>query len=106
MIEFYTRHFDYEQYQNSNDRIVELCPKSTGVSILLHPASKGQKEGQALVKLVFDIERVEKFHADAEEKGLKFGPVHKANGYVFANAKDPSGNSISISSRAFSSQIP
>ncbi|HEX8049272.1 MAG TPA: VOC family protein, partial [Rhizobium sp.] len=28
-------------------------------------------------------------------------PLHQADGYVFANAKDPSGNPIAISSRAF-----
>jgi len=29
------------------------------------------------------------------------GAVHQANGYSFANAKDPDKNSISISSRSF-----
>jgi hypothetical protein len=30
---------------------------------------------------------------------LKFGAVHQTDGYVYANGKDPSGNSIAISSR-------
>jgi hypothetical protein len=35
--------------------------------------------------------------------GLEFGSTHHdhANGYCFANAKDPDGNSISVSSRGF-----
>jgi hypothetical protein len=33
--------------------------------------------------------------------GLKFGATHRADGYSFANAKDPDRNSVSISSRAF-----
>ena len=39
----------------------------------------------------------------AADKGLMFGPVHQANGYQFANAKDPDHNPVSISSRAFRS---
>lgn len=31
--------------------------------------------------------------------GLAFGPVHGAPGHCFANAKDPAGNAIAISSR-------
>jgi predicted enzyme related to lactoylglutathione lyase len=61
----------------------------------------GKKEGQALVKLVFDVEDVPKFLGLASEKGLVFGPIHEADGYVFTNANDPSGNSVSVSSRAF-----
>jgi hypothetical protein len=30
--------------------------------------------------------------------GLKFGAVQEADGFEFANAKDPAGNSIPISS--------
>jgi predicted enzyme related to lactoylglutathione lyase len=54
-----------------------------------------------MVKLVFDVEDVEAFCAQARARGLKFGALHKGDEYVFANAKDPSGNSISVSSRAF-----
>ncbi|WP_425248535.1 VOC family protein [Chelativorans salis] len=85
----------------NGDRIVELRPNGDGISILLYPAAKGQKEGQALVKLVFDVEDVPEFLRLASDKGLVFGPIHQADGYVFANAKDPSGNSVSVSSRAF-----
>ncbi len=73
---------------------------------MLHPASKGQKPGQALVKLVFDVEDVEGFCAESKTRGLAFGPLHKADGYMFANAKDPSGNTVSVSGRAFRHQRP
>jgi hypothetical protein len=39
--------------------------------------------------------------AHAATQGLKFGATHQANGYAFANAKDPDKNTVSISSRAF-----
>lgn len=73
-----------------------------GACIMVHQASKGQKSGQSAVKLVFDIKNVEVFSAKCASHGLKFGTLHRANGYVFANARDPCGNPISISSRAFS----
>ncbi|MEQ8601080.1 MAG: VOC family protein [Devosia sp.] len=101
MISFYSGLFSFTAVQRSGDRLVELRPNSDGISILLHPAAKGQKEGQALVKLVFDVEDVPEFLRLATKKGLVFGPIHQADGYVFANTKDPSGNSVSVSSRAF-----
>jgi hypothetical protein len=30
-----------------------------------------------------------------------FGAIHRVPDYEFANGKDPSGNSVSVSSRAF-----
>jgi len=53
------------------------------------------------VKLVFDVPDVDAFRRTARAKGLIFGKVHKADGYAFANAKDPSKNSVQVSSRAF-----
>ena len=67
---------------------------------MLHPASAKQKQGQSVVKLVFDVDDVAAFITEAAENGLKFGALHQADGYVFANAKDPNGNSVSVSSRA------
>ena len=101
MVAFYSEHFGYSARQLPGDRIVELLPENDGVSILLHPAAKSQKEGQALVKLVFDVEDVTGFCIAAKARGLDFGPVHQTESYAFANAKDPSGNSVSVSSRAF-----
>lgn len=98
---FYQRHFGFDVVRIEEDRIVELVHPSTGLGILLHPASTGQKEGQVLVKLVFDVEDVPAFVARAKQDGLAFGKIFQADGYCFANAKDPSKNSIQVSSRAF-----
>ncbi len=100
MADFYATHFGFRVVQRPGDRIVELCPPAGGAAILLHPAGKRQKEGQALVKLVFDVEDVAEFCRISAENGLVFGPIHQADGYAFANAKDPSDNSVSVSSRA------
>ena len=102
MADFYCRFFDFSVHRSESDRIVELSPKSAGMTILLHPLASRQKEGQVLVKLVFDVEDVAAFCASAKSKGLEFGKVHEADGYSFANAKDPARNSVSVSSRAFS----
>ncbi|HWU49714.1 MAG TPA: VOC family protein [Asticcacaulis sp.] len=104
MIDFYGAHFGYTARHIPNDRIVELLPPGNGAVLLLHPAAKSQKEGQVLVKLVFDVEDVAEFCAAARLKGLGFGALHRGDGYIFANAKDPSGNNICVSSRAFASR--
>lgn len=101
MVAFYRDHFGYEALQEPGDRIVEMRPNGPGVILHLHPMAKGQKAGQVLVKLGFDVEDVEAFAAQAAKQGLVFGKPFRANGYLFANAKDPAGNSISITSRAW-----
>lgn len=101
MIAFYGTHFGYTAWQEPGDRIIELRPKGAGAILQLHALAKGQKEGQVLVKLGFDVEDVDAFLAEAAARGLKFGKPFVANGYKFANAKDPSKNSISVTSRAF-----
>ena len=68
---------------------------------MLHPLGRGRKSGQTIAKLIFDVPDVGAFCTRAAEHGLPFGAVHKADGYVFANARDPAGNAISISSRAY-----
>jgi len=99
--DFYCTHFGFEVLRLDGDRIVELVAQGTGCNILLHPMPAGRKEGQTLVKLVFDVEDVEAFCQHAQERGLTFGAIHRADGYCFANAKDPAKNSICVSSRAF-----
>jgi hypothetical protein len=37
--------------------------------------------------------------------GLEFVAIHHASGNSFANAKDPDGNAISISSRRFAGKL-
>ena len=101
MARFYCQHFGFEVLRLEGDRIVELVAQGGGAHLLLHPLSKGRKEGQTLVKLVFDVEDVERFCREAQERGLVFGSIHRADGYSFANTKDPAQNSVSISSRAF-----
>lgn len=101
MAAFYCLHFGFEALRLEGDRIVELVSQGTGANVLLYPMSKGRTEGQTLVKLVFDVEDVEGFCRDAKARGLLFGSIHRADGYSFANAKDPSKNSVSVSSRAF-----
>ncbi|AYG60506.1 VOC family protein [Rhizobium jaguaris] len=100
-IAFYEKHFGFKPLRQDGDRIVELLAPDGGANLMIHPAAKTQKMGQSLVKLVFDVEHVEAFRAKCANVGLEFGPLHQADGYMFANAKDPCGNSISISSRAF-----
>ncbi|WP_341809916.1 VOC family protein [Paraburkholderia phenoliruptrix] len=99
--EFYARHFGFACKLDTDGRIAELVSPHGGAIIMVHQAGKGVKAGQVLVKLVFDVEDVESFKNQCAQGGLEFGPSHQADGYSFANAKDPDGNSISISSRGF-----
>lgn len=98
---FYQRYFGYAVSKLEGDRIVELVASDGGANIMLHQAAKGQRSGQSTVKLVFDVADVDGFCRNSAAAGLAFGPVHRADGYAFANATDPSGNPISVSSRAF-----
>ena len=86
MVAFYSRHFGYTAFQRPGDRIVELRPLGEGTAIRLHPAAKGQKQGQAQVKLNFEVDDVAAFARAAKKRGLAFGPLHDGMGYVFANA--------------------
>ncbi|PDT03780.1 glyoxalase [Rhizobium chutanense] len=98
---FYEKHFGFKATTLPGDRIVELVAQDGGANIMLHQAAKGQRSGQSTVKLVFDVEDVEAFCTRCAENGLEFGAIHKADGYLFANTRDPCQNSISVSSRAF-----
>lgn len=99
--DFYCRHFGFASSGEVVEGLIQLDATNGGAGILIHPAAKSVKLGQAGVKLSFHVADVEAFKADAARRGLQFGTTHQANGYVFANAKDPDKNSISISSRAF-----
>jgi predicted enzyme related to lactoylglutathione lyase len=98
---FYSEHFGFKTSGEIYEGLIELQAVSGGASILIHQAAKSVKLGQVGVKLSFHVEDVQAFAAAAAKKGLKFGAIHEANGYQFANAKDPDKNSVSISSRAF-----
>lgn len=99
MAQFYADLFGYTVHTAAGDRIVELRPPGSGTTLLLHPMGKGRKQGQTLVKLTFATDDAPGFCDAARVKGLEFGALHKADGYVFANAKDPAGNSVSVSGR-------
>lgn len=98
---FYCKYFGFSEVRQDGDRIVELIASNGGANIMLHPMSDGRKDGQTLVKLVFDVRDVDAFCQTAKDRGLTFGPIHRVDGYCFANAKDPAKNAISVSSRAF-----
>jgi catechol 2,3-dioxygenase-like lactoylglutathione lyase family enzyme len=100
-VAFYTTHFGFHATQDEGDRIVELVCPNGGANLMIHPAANGQKQGRSTVKIIFDVEDVESFIKISAATGLNFGTPHKADGYVFANAKDLDGNSISVSSRVF-----
>ena len=99
---FYKRYFGFRVHREKGDRIVELeSPVEGGTGIMLHPLGRGRRDGQTVAKLVFDVPDVQAFCVESAERGLPFGTIHKADGYAFANAKDPAGNSISVSSREY-----
>lgn len=98
---FYEQNFGFVSEKHTDDRVTELRSANGGAILMVHAAGKSVKTGQVTVKLVFDTRDVEGFKEKCMAQGLKFGATHKADGYSFANAKDPDGNTISISSRAF-----
>lgn len=97
---FYSRFFGFETTGHVVEGLIELT-SSTGTSILVHQAAKSVKLGQVGVKLVFSVRDIEDFKSRSLERGLAFGSTHHANGYSFANARDPDKNTVSISSRAY-----
>lgn len=98
---FYSEHFGLQTTGEVVEGLIELRAIHGGAGILIHQAAKSVKLGQVGVKLSFHVQDVAAFAARAAARGLKFGAIHQANGYQFANAKDPDKNSVSISSRAF-----
>jgi len=99
--DFYQRHFALQPQPSGLRGWLELDGVEGGCSIALHQAAKSQKSGAAM-KIVFFVSDLPAFIHECARNGLVFGPVHEARGYEFANAKDPAGNSISISNRGFS----
>jgi len=95
---FYQTHFGMKPLPSNEEGWLELESNSGGCNIALHKAAATQKSGAA-IKIVFAVSDVRQFKKEREAAGLKFGPVHEPDGFLFANAKDPAGNSIQISSR-------
>jgi len=77
---FYQRHFGLKPLPSQSQGWMELTGHAGGCNIALHQASSAQKRG-AEIKIVFGVADVRKFKRE------------------FANAKDPAGNSVQISSR-------
>jgi predicted enzyme related to lactoylglutathione lyase len=98
---FYPLHFNLRPLPGATPDWIELANSGGGCTIALHRAAKTQASGAA-IKLVFGVADIRAFKAAAEKNGLKFGAIHTPGGFEFANAKDPAGNSISISSRGLS----
>lgn len=98
---FYSQFFGFETSGDMVEGLIELTASASGASILIHQAAKSVKLGQAGVKLMFSVEDVEDFKTQSAQRGLVFGSTHQANGYAFANVKDPDGNSVGVSSRAY-----
>ena len=100
-VAFYERYFGFRVLRLPGDRMVELVAQSGGANIMVHAAAKGVRTGQVTVKLAFDVEDVAGFCARSARDGLVFSSPHAADGYSYANAKDPCGNNIQVTSRAF-----
>jgi predicted enzyme related to lactoylglutathione lyase len=102
---FYQEHFGFTALPGTTIGWLQLISPTGGCSLGLHQAAKSQKSGAAM-KMVFAVPDLPKFITERAKYGLKFGVIHQAPGYEFANAKDPAGNSISISNRTFREQHP
>jgi predicted enzyme related to lactoylglutathione lyase len=100
-VAFYEKHFGFKVLRLPGDRIVELVAQSGGANLMIHAAAKGVKTGQVTVKLVFDVEDVSAFCERSARNGLVFSSLPPADGYSYANGKDPCGNNIQVTSRAF-----
>jgi predicted enzyme related to lactoylglutathione lyase len=94
---FYQTHFGLKPLPGADDGWLELGAPN-GCRIALHRAAASQKRGSE-IKIVFAVRDVRKFTAERAAFGLKFGVIHKAGNHEFANARDPAGNSIQVSSR-------
>lgn len=88
-----------------SEGLIELQPTHGGAQILVHQDTKSRRPGSAAIKLSFSVPDAAQLAA-AASAGLAFGAIHQANGYAFANTKDPDGNSVSVSSRQFGPQAP
>ena len=98
---FYQRHFGLKPIDSAEDGWLELS--AGGCNLALHRATTTSRErGRSPAKIVFAVADVHGAKAAFAKDGLKFGKVHEVNGFDFANATDPEGNPIQISSRGLS----
>ncbi|MEO7108027.1 MAG: VOC family protein, partial [Rhodoferax sp.] len=90
--QFYQQYFGFVSTGQVVEGLIDLKSPYGGASLLIHQAAKSVKLGQAGVKLMFDVEDIDGFKKKSAALGLEFGSTHVANGYSFANAKDPDKN--------------
>ena len=95
---FYERYFGFKPLPSENKAWQELASDAGGCVLALHQASRAQKSSAAM-KIVFGVKDVRALVEESARDGLKFGPIHEAGELLFANVKDPAGNSIQISDR-------
>ena len=95
---FYQRHFGLEPLGADEEGWLEL--RAGGCNLALHhgklpPGTRSRSPA----KIVFAVDDVHAAVKQFGAGGLKFGKVHEWNGIRFADARDPEGNPIQISSR-------
>lgn len=95
---FYQLHFGMRPLESTEPGWQELMSPHGGCAIALHQAAVSQKRGSE-IKMVFAVKDVRAFTAACAAQGLHFGVVHTTATHEFANAKDPAGNAIQVSSR-------
>lgn len=106
MAGFYCRHFGFSPALATGDGILEPHHPAGGLILMLHRAARSQRPGRSAVKLVFDVRDVAAICDTPRANGHLLGPLHQAEGYAFANTRDPSMNPVSVSSRAFRTAPP
>jgi len=95
---FYEKHFGLLPLDRSEDSWLELS--AAGCNLALHRAPIPSRErGRSPAKIVFAVADVHAAKKHFAANGLKFGKIHEVDGFAFANARDPEGNPIQISSR-------
>jgi predicted enzyme related to lactoylglutathione lyase len=95
---FYQKHFGLEPIPSDEDGWLELA--AGGCNLALHRATTTSRErGRSPAKIVFAVADVHVAKERLGAQGLKFGKVHEVRDFAFANARDPEGNPIQISSR-------
>ena len=96
-----TKAFRLKAIDSAEDGWLEL--DAGGCNLALHRATTTSRErGRSPDKIVFAVADVHGAKTVFAKDGLKFGKVHEVNGFAFANARDPEGNPIQISSRGVS----
>ncbi len=96
--EFYQKYFGLEPVGPEEEGWLELA--AGGCNLALHRGKLPPGESRVTpAKIVFSVADVHAAVAQFAKEGLKFGKIHEWNGIAFADARDPEGNPIQISSR-------